>query len=59
MKFECDIISLNISYMNVHVLRVLRYDDPKLNAGVILFGVSSIRKNGISSFKLCFRFAFG
>ena len=58
--FECDIISLNISYMNVlHVLHGLRYDDRKFNAGVILFGENQYKKNGISSFKLCFRFAFG
>ena len=44
VKFECDIISLNISYMNVHVLPGLRYDNRKFNAGVILFEENQYKK---------------
>ena len=39
--------------------RGLYYDNWKFNAGAILFGENQCKKNGISRFKLCFRFAFG
>ena len=52
-------LSIKSTFLFSTILHGLRYDDRKFNAGAILFGENLCKKKGISSFKLCFRFAFG